>query len=230
MKIITLILARGGSIGIPKKNLMHINGFPLIYYPIKASLNCKDIQRTIVSTEDDEISRVSVDYGAEVPFKRPIELSKNESLDIDCFIHALEYLDREENYRPDLIVHLRPTVPLVTPDNISDAISILNCDPKADCIRSVNSVERTPYKMWIMDKNYIIPILNDKYTNSPRQLLPKVYDHNGYVDVIRYKTIMEKRSMCGKTILPYIINTKHLFDIDDPTDLEDIREYFRSRK
>jgi CMP-N,N'-diacetyllegionaminic acid synthase len=229
MNIITIILARGGSKGIYKKNLMHINGLPLVYYPIKASQECKYINRTIVSTDDNEIARVCKEFGAEVPFKRPKSLSMDKSLDIDCFIHALNYLEKNENYIPDIVVHLRATAPLITKDHISDAISILRCNDDADSVRSVNPVNRTPYKMWKKSGEFIIPILDKECVNYPRQLLPKVYDHNGYVDVIRYNTLMKKKSMTGDKVLPYIMNEGYSFDIDDSIDLDLVRNYFNRR-
>ena len=109
---VAIIPARGGSKGLPRKNILPLAGKPLIAYSIEYSLNCSQIQRTLVSTDDPEIAEVARRYGAEVPFMRPTELAQDDTMDFPVFLNALEWLRAEEGSLPDLIVHLRPTTPL----------------------------------------------------------------------------------------------------------------------
>ncbi len=112
MKILAIIPARGGSKGLKNKNILPLLGHPLIAYSIKASLDSKRINRVIVSTDSKEIAVVAKQYGAEVPFMRPAEIAQDMSTDMEMFLHALGWLKKNEDYVPDIIVHLRPTSPV----------------------------------------------------------------------------------------------------------------------
>src|SRR5688500_18404649 len=112
-RVMALIPARGGSKGIPRKNLLMIAGKPLIAYTILQALAATRINRVIVSTDDEEIARVSREWGAEVPFVRPSHFAGDHSPDIDVFRHALEWLAQTEGYQLEMVVHLRPTCPTI---------------------------------------------------------------------------------------------------------------------
>ena len=111
-KILAIIPCRSGSKGVKNKNIRKIFGKPLIYYSIFFALQCKFIDRVIVSTDSKKYKKISENFGAEVPFLRPKNISKDDSLDIDLFKHTINWLKKNENYEPNLIVHLRPTSPL----------------------------------------------------------------------------------------------------------------------
>ena len=155
MKIISVIPARGGSKSIKNKNLIKLNNKPLIYYAIKQSQKSKFIKRSIVSTNDKKIAKIAKKYGAEVPFLRPNSISKNNSKDFGFFLHLINWLKKNENYTPDLIVQLRPTQPYRDVKFIDKAIQIMMRDKKADSLRSISVPERTPYKMWKIKGNYL---------------------------------------------------------------------------
>jgi len=121
MNIIAIIPARGGSKGIPRKNLVDVNNKPLIAYSIEHALASKLINRVIVSTEDEEIAQVSMKYGAEIPTMRPKKLAEDHILDLPVYEHMLEYLNDTEGYIADIVVHLRPTTPYRKPEWIDDA-------------------------------------------------------------------------------------------------------------
>jgi CMP-N,N'-diacetyllegionaminic acid synthase len=220
---IAIIPARGGSKGIPNKNIVELAGKPLIAHSIEDSLNCSKVQRTIVSTDDPEIAEVARQYGAEVPFIRPAIIAEDDTPDLPVFAHALEWLQDQENSLPELVVHLRPTTPLRPPGLVEKGIQMLMEDPLADCVRSVCEPPHTPYKMWQIEGNYIKPFLklrNKESFNLPRQNLPQVFCHDGLLDVIRTSTILDKNTMTGKHILP--LRTEDSFfvvDIDKPVDL-----------
>jgi CMP-N,N'-diacetyllegionaminic acid synthase len=220
---ISLIPARGGSKGIPRKNLALLDSKPLIAYSIEDSLNCSLISRTIVSTDDPEIAEVARNFGAEVPFLRPPELSQDDTPDFPVFLHALDWLQENQNFTPDLFVQLRPTTPLRPPRIIERGIEMILKDLEADCVRTVCESPLTPYKMWQYHEGYLKPFiqLDDQESyNMPRQMLPEVLQHDGVLDVIRTSTILEKKSVTGTRILPLKRDKSFLVvDIDSPIDL-----------
>src|SRR5512144_1887099 len=114
-EILALIPARGGSKGIPRKNIRSFAGHPLIAYSIAAGLRSSMVNRVIVSTDDEEIAAVACQYGAEVPFLRPAEYAQDQTLDLPVFQHVIDWFAEHENYRPDVVVQLRPTSPIRPP-------------------------------------------------------------------------------------------------------------------
>lgn len=221
--IISLIPARGGSKGIRKKNIAPLAGKPLIAYSIEYSLECPLVERTIVSTDDSEIADIARKYGAEAPFLRPSELAQDDTQDYPVFLHALQWLKEHEGYTPNLVVHLRSSSPLRPTGLIEKAIRMITQDPDADCLRTISETPITPYKMWRIEKGYLQPFVQlegkESY-NMPRQNLPKVFWHNGVLDIIRASTISEKHSVSGIKILPLLMDDSFLtVDIDKPFDL-----------
>ena len=220
--ILALIPARGGSKSIPKKNIYNILGKPLIAWSILQAKSSKNISRVIVSTDNDEIAEVAVKYGAEVPFMRPQEFADDTSTDLDVFKHALDWLNKNENYVPDLMVHLRPTGPARYVDLIDKAIDEMMKNKLHDSLRSVSLSSQTPFKMWFLNENKLESIgelLGVKRSHSmPRQILKKAYWQNGYVDIIKPSTISKMNSMTGSKILPFIIE-HDVHDIDYEDDI-----------
>mgnify|MGYP001441585561 CR=1 FL=1 len=226
MKIISVIPARGGSKSIKNKNLIKLNNKPLIYYAIKQSQKSKFIKRSIVSTNDKKIAKIAKKYGAEVPFLRPNSISKNNSKDFGFFLHLINWLKKNENYSPDLIVQLRPTQPYRDVKFIDKAIQIMMRDKKADSLRSISVPERTPYKMWKIKGNYLDYIFPNtkfqkkEYFNLDRRKLQDIYWHDGVIDIVKTKTIKKYNNLTGKKIA-YIKNNKEfLVDIDSKKDLK----------
>jgi CMP-N-acetylneuraminic acid synthetase len=236
MKICAVIPARGGSKSIPKKNITPFGGKPLIAYSIVQSLRSKHIDRTIVSTDDDEIASVARDWGAEVPFMRPAEFAQDKSTDLPVFVHALDWLRDNDGYIPDIVVHLRPTSPIRTPDLIDSAIETLINEPEADSVKTVCDPGQSPYRMWRIAGKYVEPFMDRKYYDpspAPRQDLPVVYWQTSSIDVIRYATIMEKKSMIGDRVLPLDTPEKiYTIDIDSAFDIwlaETALEFFNAK-
>ena len=219
-EILALIPARGGSKGIPRKNIIMLAGKPLIAYSIEQALASRYITRTIVSTDDSEIAEVALRSGAEVPFMRPPEFAQDLSPDIDVFRHALLWLQEHEDYYPELVVHLRPTGPVRRVALIDQAIEEMLQHPEADSLRSVSRPIQTPHKMWdIGEDGYLKPLLHvDGLPNAhsmPRQMLPEVFWQNGYVDVIRPQAILEQNSMCGNKVLRFVVQ-EPIYELDYP--------------
>lgn len=222
--VLCLIPARGGSKSIPRKNLQVLAGHPLVAYSIATALASRTIARTIVSTDDTEIAAVSRRYGAETPFLRPEALAQDDTPDLPVFDHALQWLEEHERYRPDLIVHLRPTTPLRRANQVDRAVELLQAQPEADAVRAVASPLQNPFKMWTLgDDGFLRPLLTypgEEPYNLPRQALPPVLWQSGIVDVTRRRTILEQRSMTGRRILPLVTESGDWIDIDTRASLE----------
>jgi N-acylneuraminate cytidylyltransferase len=220
-EVLAIIPARGGSKGLPGKNVHDFAGFPLIAYSIAAAKQARTVTRTIVSTDDDEIAAVSKEWGAEVPFRRPADISQDHSLDIDTFLHALRWLEEHENYHPELVVQLRPTSPIRPPDLIDNAVKRMLGYPQAESLRGVVPAGQNPFKMWLIDDNdpFMQPLnpiegMPEPY-NAPRQSLPQAFWQTGHIDVIRTHVILEKHQMSGSPILSYQIDPAYTVDIDN---------------
>ncbi len=214
--VLALIPARGGSKGLPRKNLRLLAGKPLIVHTIEHALGALTITRTVVSTDDRETAEISRCAGAEV-LERPASLAGDLSTDLEAFRHALESLGE----LPELVVHLRATTPIRRPERIDEAVGLLRDDPDADSLRSVSRAAKTPYKMWRLAGTYLEPALElpglPEAHSAPRQLLPEVWVHEGYVDVIRPATILELESMAGRRVLAFFVEPG--IDIDSEDDL-----------
>ena len=229
--ILAIIPARGNSKSIKNKNIKLLFGKPLIYYSINIAKKSKLINRVIVSSDSKKIINIAKKFGAEAPFIRPKELSKDNSKDYGLFLHCLNWLKKNENYIPDLIIHLRPTYPIRSARVVDKAIKFALRSRKYDSIRSVCEPVQNPYKMWRINKNnFLIPMLGNfkkELYNSPRQILQKTYWQNAYLDIIKYNTIKEKKSMTGKKIIPFILPPNDLFDIDDKFSLNMVEKIFK---
>lgn len=214
MKVLALIPARSGSKSIKNKNILDFNGLPMFVHSVNQAKDSKYINRIIVSTDSPEYSKIAIDFGAEVPFFRPKEISGDESLDIEVFKHALDYLFKIEKYIPDIIVHLRPTHPIRKSEDIDKMIEILVKDSSSDSIRSVAKSNETPFKMWFLEDGILKPIIDSKKElyNSPRQQLEQTYIQNASIDIIKTNTIILKNSMTGDKILGYLMDEN--YDID----------------
>src|SRR3989338_2337973 len=132
--VFALILARGGSKRVPRKNIKELSDKPLLVYTIEQGKRSKYIDRMIVSTDDEEIARVARECCGEAPFLRPAELAGDTVTDFPVFVHALKWLRDHEKYQPDIVVQLRPTHPLRKPEDIDRAIELLVSHPEADSV------------------------------------------------------------------------------------------------
>jgi len=235
MSVLGVITARGGSKSIPKKSIAACAGFPLMYYTIEAAKRTSNIDRLIISTDDDEMASFAKSIGVEVPFMRPLELAQDDTPDLPVFQHALETLSKSENYVPRIVVHLRPTTPLKKTLDIEQGIELLMHHEAAESVRSICEPHHSPFKMYRIDTDspYLSPLLTKEYGelyqrytepyNLPRQKLPVVWRHSGYVDVIR-PGVITGGSMSGLKMLPLKFEKWRDVDIDTRRDL-DYAEY-----
>ncbi len=228
ISILGVITARGGSKSIYKKSIAPCAGFPLMYYTIMAAQRCAHITRLVLSTDDEEMAAYGRDHGLEVRWETlPPDKPR---CDLTLFQYVLEQF-AQESYRPDVLVHLRPTTPLKRTADIERGIELMRNNPEADSVRSVCAPLHTPFKMYRQLRNspYIEPLMKCEFPetfmilsepcNMPRQLLPQVVRHSGYVDVVR-SHIVEQGSMSGTHILPLPVEEWRDVDIDSRLDLE----------
>ena len=214
--VVALIPARGGSKGIPSKNLVKLWGYPLIAYSIAAARTCPLIDETIVTTDSEEIAAVAGAFGAEVPFLRPAEISGDRSLDIEFFRHYLDFLKARGRPIPALIVHLRPTTPLRDPGVLSSAIEYMRNNDRATALRSGYETHLTPYKIFRSEDGFMRPFLDypgvKEFYNLPRQTFEPAYIPNGYVDVVRPEILETTGLLHGERIKLW--ETEKVPDID----------------
>ena len=213
-KLKAIIPARGGSKGVPKKNIKLLNGIPLLAYPILEAKKCKNISTVFVSTDSLEISDIAKKYGASV-ISRPEKYATDTALDIDVMRHAVTHLNDFGD-----IVHLRATTPIISAQIIDKAIDYFLENSSCTSLRSAHECPETAYKYFQKNGLYWQGLFDDKldgdYYNSPRQALPKTYHPNGYVDIIRPSCFMNTNSIHGDKILAYETPYSHEIDtIDD---------------
>ncbi|HVU01482.1 MAG TPA: acylneuraminate cytidylyltransferase family protein [Polyangiaceae bacterium] len=228
-EVMALIPARGGSKSVPRKNVLPLLGKPLIAYTIEHALACPRITRVVVSTDDPEIAEVSRAFGAEVPFTRPAEYATDDATDFDVFRHAALWC-KEQGYEPELLVHLRATTPVRRVERITRAVELMLAHPEADSLRSVGLADQTPYKMWRIQDGLLTPVVTIpgllEAHSMPRQSLPAAYWQNGYVDVVRPRTVLQLHSMCGTSILPFVVEPDGP-DLDYPDQIPAIEDAIR---
>lgn len=220
MRALALIPARGGSKGIPRKNLQLIGGTPLVGLAAEAAAASASVERVIVSTDDEEIAAAAVAHGAEAPFLRPGGLAADDTADFPVLEHALTWLAKEEGYQPAVVVWLRPTCPLRVATDIDAAVSLL-AETQADCVRSVCRSEHHPYWAKRLDGDRLLPFVAgaDDRAYPRRQLLPPAYRLNGAVDVLSVDAALEAGELFPGDVRAYVMPVGRSIDVDEPIDL-----------
>jgi N-acylneuraminate cytidylyltransferase len=219
---VAIVPARGGSKSVPRKNIRTLGGIPLLAYSIEAGLQARQVDRVIVSTDDPEIADVARSWGADVPFLRPAALAGDATPDLPVFQHVLDWLDANAGSIPEIVVQLRPTSPLRSPECVDAAIDLLRADETLDSVRGVVPASQNPYKMWKLQADGTLAALLGAHTpeayNQPRQELPPTYWQTGHVDAIRTRVIREQGSISGFRIRPLVLDASYACDIDSDAD------------
>lgn len=227
-KIVAIIPARGGSKGIKRKNIRKLNGKPLISYTIEQALRSKYIDRVIVSTEDLEIAEISKSFGAEVPFLRPQELAQDDTPGIEPIIHAVNYLNSEENYSFEYVMCLQCTCPLRKVEDIDNSIEEINAK-NADSLVSVCESEVNPYWIKVIEDGKLVDFIKTNVAYVRRQDLPKVYRLNGAIYLARAEIILNRKTWYTDNTIPYVMDRLSSVDIDDEMDFRYV-EFLMSYK
>lgn len=230
MRVLGLINARGGSKGIPRKNIKLLNNKPLIAWTISAALKSKNLSKVIVSTDDEEIAEISKKHGAEVPFIRPDFLATDKSLQIDCIKHAVAFLEENEEFY-DYIMVLQPTVPLRNSDDIDAAINVAK-NTQVDSVISVCDVGgKHPLTYYEKISNLSIkPIISSNKKGVLRQDFKEVYWRNGAIYLIQRDTLIKKNSLYGDTIGYCEMPEERSFNVDSLFDWNVLESFVGSLK
>lgn len=219
-KILGVITARGGSKGIPRKNIKLLAGKPLIAYTIEASLASKFLTRYIVSTEDKEIAEIARQYGADIPFMRPKRLAQDDSTSNEVAQHALKWLERNKGEKYDYLMFLSPTTPLRLPEDIDDCIKKIIETDSDSVISMFELTDFSVKKIKRIENDLILPWLKkESKTSSRRQDLKRIYKRNGAIYLTKTQLIMNG-DIFGKISRPYIMPLERSLDINEPIDFE----------
>jgi CMP-N-acetylneuraminic acid synthetase len=216
-----IIPARGGSKTVPRKNLKLLGGKPLIAWSIEAARAARDLDRFVVSTDDEEIADVARSLGAEVPFLRPAELARDDTPDLPVLQHALAWLADYEGYRPGMVIHLRPTLPFRKPGQIDESIRLMR-ETRPDVVKSIYPEKHHPQKMWRLQAGRLgpyedTPLFRRFGSDLARQTLPPVYWPAGLIDAIR-REVVERGSTVGEVVIPFLVDPRPCVDLDTEHD------------
>lgn len=205
--IYAIIPARGGSKGVPGKNIRCLKGYPLIAYSIAICKMSSKIDRTIISTDSGQIAETARKYGGEIPFYRPIEYAKDMSGDIEFVNHALNWFADNEGCLPEYIVHVRPTTPLRRRDIFDSAIETMISNKEATSMRSAHKAPESPFKWFLKtEEGYLKGLrenISNEKANEGRQKFPVVYIPDGYIDIIKTEYVIQNGILHGEKMLGF---------------------------
>lgn len=225
MRVLALIPARGGSVSLPRKNILPFCGRPLIAYSIDAARSAAEagapIERIVVSTDDAEIAKIGREWGADVPFVRPPELARADTPSLPVVHHALACIEQEDGLRYDWVLLLQPTSPLRTGNDILQALEIAQ-QPETTAVIGVTSANSChPAKLKLIEEGVLKPYLGDTLTPSRRQDFGfDVYKTNGAIYLTRRDVLMEEDSFFGTCPRPLMMPSERSLDIDTRLDFE----------
>lgn len=222
-----LIPARGGSKGIPKKNIRLLDGVPLISYSINAGISSNIIDDVFVSSDDSEILNISKNNGAKI-IKRPTHLATNDASTHDVILHAINTLNKNNIY--DLVILLQPTSPLRNEKHINEAYNLM-LEKNSSSLISVSLPEKSPYKhLLINEKGFLKGIINNKMTFMNRQDLPKTYLPNGAIYIFSINDFLKKNRIPINKTVPYLMSKEESIDIDQYDDILIAEKYLKRIK
>ena len=201
--IIAIIPARFGSKSIRDKNIKLLSGHPLIAYSIAVAKKSKKINRVIVSTNSKKYAEIAKYYGAEVPFLRPDNYSTEKSKDRDFLVHTMNWLNDNEGFIPEYLVHLRPTTPLRVSKVIDNAIDLICSDTKSTSLRSGHKTPESPLKWFIKKSKYFHGLIENEDYNLPKESFDQVYVPDGYVDILKSSFIQEHEELRGDKMIGF---------------------------
>ena len=214
MTTLALITARGGSKGIPGKNIAELGGRPLIAWTVEAALGCPELDRVVLSSDDTTIQAAARDAGCEVPFTRPAELSGDSAGSVDVALHALDSLG--DGF--DRLVLLQPTSPFRSSADISATLARAKSAQSWSAV-TVEKLDRSPWHSFTLAEDGRLVPLMDETRALPRQALPTIYSLNGAVYVVDVARFRERRRFVDHDSVAQIMPRHRSIDIDEPYDL-----------
>jgi len=222
--IVAIITARGGSKGLPRKNVLDLHGKPLIAHTVESALNSKIFSKVVVTTDDKEIKEVSLKYGADV-IDRPKELATDGASSLDVIEHALLYLKNHDKSYTHFIL-LQPTSPLRNETHIQEAWQKY-IKEEASSLISVVEVEHTPFKMLIEKDGNIEPLTQWKDLTEARQKLPKAFLPNGAIYISEVNKFLKSKNLFIEPLKILKMNKEYSIDVDTIEDLKEIQRKYR---
>lgn len=217
MKILAVVPARGGSRGIPRKNIRLLCGRPLLAWTADAARAARSLDRVVLTTDDAEIATVGRAAGLEVPFMRPPELARDDTAGIDPVLHALEWLAAHEGYRPEAVMLLQPPSPLRRAEHIDEAVALFERSG-ADCVTSVCPPDYHPYWMKVVRDGLLVPFMTEGAAYTARQQLPPVFRTNGALYLASSDLLLKRRTFELERTVPYVMERRDSINIDDEFD------------
>ena len=232
-RVLGLVTARGGSKGIPGKNLALLAGKPLIAWTLEAAAASQSLDRIIVSTDDDHIAEVCREWGVETPFQRPAQFAQDDSSHIGVVLHALEWLATHDGYRPDTVMLLQPTSPLRTADDIDAAIALGN-EKNAPAVLSVSTTHDHPFLVRaVTDDGTLANFVECDLEYARRQALPGAFAINGAIYLNRRDSLLATRSFEPQGAISYSMPPERSLQVDSTWDLHlcelILRDQYKSR-
>jgi len=219
LKILAIIPARANSKGIPSKNIQKLGELPLIAHTIRSAKKSTKVNRIIVSTDNKKIAKIAMEYGADVPFLRPKKISRNSSSTLDVVQHTIQYLQKVENYTPDIITILLPTSPFRSPDLIDKSIKLLK-KTNATSVVSVFKSKEHAFKAFLPNRGFLKPFKSDYKKYYQRQKLPDFYHTTGAAYTFWFDTLKKFGHYYGPRIKPLISHYNEMnVDVDSIFDL-----------
>lgn len=221
MRVLFVITARGGSKGIPKKNISKLGGMPLIAYKINAAKKCKFDKRIIVSTDDEEIATVARQYGAEVPFIRPSVLATDIARSEDVVLHAIEWVKLHDEKKYDYVCLLEPSSPFLTYKDIDEALERM-VESRADTLLGMKKVDVNRKLINTLDERGMLGNFFKEISGMEsvrRQDFVNEYTMNGCIYIARLSYFEQKKTFHSLNSIPYIMSKEKSVEIDTPYDL-----------
>jgi len=216
--MLAIIAARGGSKGVPGKNIKPLNGKPLIAYTIEAAHAARSIDRLILSTDNESIADVARELNVEIPFMRPKEFAQDNSLAIDNYIYTIDRLNAEFNCNYTEFIVLLPTAPLRTAEDIDKAVELFY-SKKADSVISCVTMSHPPFWAKKIDKSgKIEDYFSEDISNKNRQEFETAYKPNGSIYVFKYSLLKEKYTYFSEKTYAYVMLPERSIDIDTELD------------
>lgn len=221
MRVLGVIPARGGSKGVPRKNVRTLLGKPMIAYTIEAALAAHPpLSRLLVSTDNDEIADISRQYGADVPFMRPAELATDKARSLPVIQHAVRFVETQEGRPYEWVLLLQPTTPLREAQDIQSAIALAALSQYDSIISVVQVYEHHPSLMKRIEDGLLLPFCVEEKEGTRRQdYSPAAYMRNGAIYLTRRDVLMERDTIWGERICPYVMPRERSVNIDDELDL-----------
>jgi CMP-N,N'-diacetyllegionaminic acid synthase len=219
MRVLGVIPARGGSKGVPRKNIRMLAGKPLLAYTIECARAARSLERVILSTEDEEIAEVGRRWGVEVPFLRPVELAQDDTPTLPVIQHAVRFLE-ERGERFDAVMILQPTSPLRSPEDIDGAVGLMEQTGCDSVIAFVEVGEHHPARMKMVDETLRVsdPPFAEEVEGMPRQMLPRLYLRAGSVYLTRTSVLMKTNRISGDDCRAWIVPPERAVNIDTEFD------------